>query len=115
MSKATEYPIPVTSLDKEVARLALLDARELMAAGASPEEAAALACRGAWAEWRDWVRAVLSGERSILRDIITNPQEAAEVTGQVYGRRAKAEALRRAENAESEADANFWREVAALL
>ncbi len=58
---------------------------------------------------------MLSGERSILRGIITSPQEAAEVIGQAYKAGAKAEALRRAEKAKSEADAQFWREVAALL
>ena len=67
---------------KEIARLALGRARELVAAGLSPEEAATLACRGAWARWQEWVRAVLSGERSILRDLITSPQEAAEVMRQ---------------------------------
>ncbi len=115
MSRADDDDFPTTWLDKEIARLALGPARELGAAGLSPEEAATLACRGAWAQWREWVSAVLSGERSILRDIITSPQEAAEVIGQVYKAGANAEALRRAEKAESEADAEFWREAAALL
>ena len=115
MSRADDHNFPTTWLDKAIARLALGRARELVAAGLSPEEAARLACRGAGAQWRQWVGAVLSGERSILRDIITSPQEAAEVIGQVYKAGAKAEALRRAEKAESEADAEFWREVAALL
>ncbi len=115
MSRADDDDFPTIWLDKEIARLALGPARELVAAGLSPEEAAALACRGAWAQWRDWVSAVLSGERSILRDIITSPQEAAEVIRRVYKAGAKAEALRRAEKAESEADAEFWRATAALL
>ncbi len=115
MSRADDDDFPTIWLDKEIARLALGPARELVAAGLSPEEAATLACRGAGAQWREWVRAVLSGERSILRDIITSPQEAAEVIGQVYKAGAHAEALRRAEKAESEADAEFWREAAALL
>ena len=115
MSRADDDDFPTTWLDKEIARLALGPTRELVAAGLSFEEAATLACRGAWAKWREWVRAVLSGERSILRDIITSPQEAAEVIGQVYKAGAKAEVLRRAEKAESEADAKFWREAAAML
>ena len=115
MSRADDYKFPTTWLDKEIARLALGRARELVAAGLSPEEAATLACRGAGAQWRQWVGAVLSGERSILRDIITSPQEAAEVIGQAYKAGAKAEALRRAEKAKSEADAQFWRDAAAML
>ena len=115
MSRTDDHNFPTTWLDKEIARLALGPARELVAAGLSLEEAATLACRGAGAQWRAWVRAVLSGERSILRDIITSPQEAADVIGQVYKAGAKAEALRRAETAESEADAEFWRAAAALL
>ncbi len=115
MSRADDDDFPTIWLDKEIARLALGPARELVAAGLSPEEAATLACRGAAAQWRAWVSAVLSGERSLLRDIITSPQEAAEVIGQVYKAGANAEALRRAENAESEADAEFWRAAAALL
>ncbi len=115
MSRADDDDFPTIWLDKEIARLALGPARELVAAGLSPEEATVLACRGAWAQWREWVSAVLSGERSILRDLITSPQEAAEVIGQVYKAGAKAEALRRAEKAKSEADAQFWRDAAAML
>ncbi len=115
MSRADDDDFPTIWLDKEIARLALGSARELGAAGLSPEEAATLACRGAWAQWRAWVSAVLSGERSILRDMITTPQEAAEVIGQAYKAGAKAEALRRAEKAKSEADAQFWRDAAAML
>lgn len=113
--RADDDDFPTTWLDKEIARLALGPARELVAAGLSPEEAATLACRRAGAQWRAWVSAVLSGERSILRDIITSPQEAAEVISQVYKASAKAEALQRAEKAESAADAEFWREAAAML
>ncbi len=115
MSRADDHDFPTTRLDKEVARLALGPARERVAAGLSPEEAATLACCGAGAQWRKWVSAVLSGERSILRDIITSPQEAAEVMRQVYKAGANAEALRRAETAASEADAEFWREAATML
>ncbi len=115
MSRADDYNFPTTWLDKEIVRLALGPARELGAAGLSPEAAATLASRGAWAQWREWVSAVLSGERSLLRDIITSPQEAAEVMRQVYKAGANTEALRRAEKSESEADAEFWREAAEML
>ena len=115
VADAGGYAIPVTWTEKRLARSALLDARELLAAGTSADEAAALACRGKWAQWRDWVRAVLAGERSVLRDLITDPEEAADVTGDVYEDHAMAEALRRAEKAESRADAEVWHEVAALL
>lgn len=60
MAKADDYPIPTTALDKEVARLALLHARQLVAEGTSQQEAAMLATKGAWKEWRGWVTAHLS-------------------------------------------------------
>jgi hypothetical protein len=55
MSKADSYPIPETWLEKEVARLALEKARQLVAGGKTPEDAANMACPGAWREWRGWV------------------------------------------------------------
>lgn len=115
MSKAENDNIPVIPIDKEVARLCLQDARNLVADGHSPEEAATLACHGAWLEWRPWVLAILEGRRSVIRDLITTPEEAAAVTRRTYGDRAQGEALRRAEESEAPADAEFWREVADLL
>lgn len=110
----SDCPVPTTSLDKEIARLALLHARDQMTAGAALEEAATVACQGAWAEWHGWVCAVLSGRETALW-VITSPEEVAEVNGRVHGERAKTEALRRAETARTESDAKFWREVASLL
>jgi len=56
--------MPSTTLDKHIARLALEDARKLIAEGHSPDEAAALACRGSWRVVREYVRAILEGERT---------------------------------------------------
>ncbi len=62
MNKANDHPIPMGRLQREVARLALLDASKLVKEGHTPEEAATAACRGAWAEWRGWVLAQLTKE-----------------------------------------------------
>lgn len=59
MANADSYRIPETWLEKEVARLALEKARQLVAEGQTPDEAADAACSGAWAEWRGWVLAHL--------------------------------------------------------
>ena len=64
MSKAKPYNMPSTRLDKTVARLALEDARKLVASGHSLEEAAMLACKGAWSEWCGYVLAQLQNERA---------------------------------------------------
>ena len=54
------HPGPGTYLDKAIVRLALARARELMAQGHSAEDAATLACTGAWHEWRAYVLARLT-------------------------------------------------------
>ncbi len=95
--------------------MALIETYELIDAGRSPEEAIKIACPGVWAEWRDWIKAILSGERSILRDIITDPREAARITRLAYKDHAKTEALRRAKKSRKEADKEFWKEVAELM
>ncbi len=59
---AGSYRMPSTTLDKHIARLALEDARKLIAEGRSPDEAAMLACKGAWSEWREYVLAQLISE-----------------------------------------------------
>jgi hypothetical protein len=59
MGDASDYPVPGSYLDKAVVRLALAEARKLLAQGHSPEQAATLACKGAWAEWRGYVLARL--------------------------------------------------------
>lgn len=56
--------MPSTTLDKHIARLALEDARKLIAEGHTPGQAATLACKGAWSEWREYVLATLKGERA---------------------------------------------------
>ena len=108
-----ERPVPKTKAEKKSARAALSTARKLRAAGTTDEDAAGFASLDCL-QWRGWVLAVLKGERSILRDI-TPPDQAALITRQTHGSRAKTQALRRAACANSEADAAFWREVAELL
>ena len=44
-----------TYLDRAIVRIAIHDARKLIAEGRPLDEAATLACPGAWAEWRNWV------------------------------------------------------------
>ena len=56
--------MPSTTLDKHIARLALEDARKLTAEGHTPGQAATLACKDAWSEWREYVLATLKGERA---------------------------------------------------
>ena len=58
---------PTSYIDKAVVRVALARARELMAQGHSADEAARLACPGAWSEWRDFVRSQLSKARTDAR------------------------------------------------
>ncbi len=62
MPKAEDQSIPTFYLDKAVVRLALEDARKLVAQGRTPEESATLACPGAWSEWRAYVLAQLRSE-----------------------------------------------------
>ena len=64
MIDAGNHPMPSTRLDKTIARLALEDARKLVAEGYSLEEAATLACKGAWSEWCGYVLAQLQNERA---------------------------------------------------
>jgi hypothetical protein len=56
-------------LDKAVVRAALHDARRLVASGRSAEEAAALACRGAWREYRTEVMVALVREAAPVAGI----------------------------------------------
>jgi hypothetical protein len=46
-------------LDKAIARITFDNAHKLVAAGRPPDEAATLACPGAWSEWREYVLARL--------------------------------------------------------
>lgn len=60
MAEAGTEDRPASYLDKAVARIALTEARRLITQGHSPEEAAACACKGAWAEWQGYVLAKLT-------------------------------------------------------
>jgi hypothetical protein len=54
---------PISYLDQAIIRVALVEARRLIAAGKLPDEAAGLACTGAWSPLRGQVRARLSVDR----------------------------------------------------
>lgn len=47
------------NLEEEIRRLALLEARKLVAQGHTVQEAVAQACRGNWSYQRDWVECEL--------------------------------------------------------
>jgi hypothetical protein len=53
-------------LEDEIRRLALIEARNLVAAGFTVEQAAAQACHGHWVEQREWVEKEL---RIAMREV----------------------------------------------
>lgn len=55
MPEVPVYPIPTSYLDKAVARLAITEARKLIAQGHSPDQAATITCQGTRLEWRAYV------------------------------------------------------------
>jgi len=59
MLKAQNFLTSSGPLDKLIATVALRGARKLMAEGHTPEDAATLACPGAWAVVRDSVLAAI--------------------------------------------------------
>jgi hypothetical protein len=103
--------VPATTIEREVARIALLTACRHLREGRTVDEALDAACVGTFADWRAYARSFLDGD-DLGNAADMNAAEAVEILRATHGLRARAEAIRRADTAGAHP---VWREAAGRM